>query len=103
MSASRTVDPVLVFRALGHPARLTMAVALGRGERCVTELKDLVGLSWSTVSRHLALLRQAGIVRDEKRGNQVVCSLSLPCVASFVQCLQAAAKGRKVEVRACGC
>lgn len=95
------VDPVQVFRALGHSARLQMTEELGRGERCVAELKELVGLSWSTVSRHLALLRQAGIVRDEKRGNQVVYSLTLPCVASFVQCLQAAAKGRRVEVRAC--
>lgn len=102
MAATRTsVDPATVFRALGNRARLRMAEHLAGGERCVAELVDLVGLSWSTVSRHLATLRAAGIVRDERRGNQVVYSLALPCVATFAQCLQAAAKGRRVEVRAC--
>jgi ArsR family transcriptional regulator len=47
------------------------------------------------------VLRAAGIVRDEKRGNQVIYSLALPCVATFTRCLVAAAKGRKVEVRTC--
>lgn len=95
------VDAVQVFRALGHPARLQMTEALGHGACCVTELKDLVGLSWSTVSRHLAQQHTAGIVRAEKRGNQVVYSLALPCVTALTQCLQAAAKGRRVEVRTC--
>lgn len=102
MTRSRpAVDPVAVFRALGNRARLRMAEHLAEGERCVAELVELVGLSWSTVSRHLATLRAAGVVRDERRGNQVVYSLALPCVAAFAQCLVAAAKGRKVEVRAC--
>lgn len=94
-------DPVLVFRALGHHARLAIAEKLADGERCVAELVDLVGLSWPTVSRHLAVLRTAGIVRDEKRGNQVIYTLALPCVATFARCLAAAAKGRKVELRTC--
>ncbi|HEX6813368.1 MAG TPA: metalloregulator ArsR/SmtB family transcription factor [Planctomycetota bacterium] len=90
-----SVDAVQVFRALGHPARLRIAEELAHGERCVADLVDLVVLSWSTVSRHLALLRAAGIVRDQKRGNQVFYSLALPCVATFASCLAAAAKGRK--------
>ena len=96
-----TIDPVRVFRALGHSARLQIAEALANGERCVADLRELVGSSWSTVSQHLAVLRQAGIVRGEKRGNQVVYHLALPCVATFTSCLLAAAKGRKVEVRTC--
>lgn len=94
-------DPVAVFRALGHRARLAIAEELASGERCVADLVDLVGLAWPTVSRHLGVLRAAGVVRDEKRGNQVIYSLALPCVATFTRCLAAAAKGRKVEVRTC--
>jgi DNA-binding transcriptional ArsR family regulator len=44
---------------------------LSRGERCVCELAALVGSEMPTVSRHLAQLRNAGIVDDEKRGAQV--------------------------------
>lgn len=76
-----------VFKALGHPSRLAMVDALGQGERCVCELRDLVGADMSTVSKHLALLKQAGVVRAEKRGNQVFYSLFLPCVTTFLACV----------------
>jgi ArsR family transcriptional regulator len=101
MQVAMQPDPVLVFRALGHQARLAIAEELASGERCVADLVELVGSSWPTVSRHLAVLRAAGIVRDEKRANQVFYTLALPCVATFARCLAAAAKGRKVELRTC--
>ncbi len=95
------IDPATVFRALGNRARLQIADELADGARCVADLVDLVGLGWSTVSRHLAVLRAAGIVDHEKRGNQVFYSLALPCVATFTRCLVAAGKGRKVLLRTC--
>jgi ArsR family transcriptional regulator len=94
-------DPARVFRALGHDTRLQIAQALGERERCVKELRELVDGSWSTVSQHLAVLRHAGIVDCTRQGNQMLYRLALPCVASFVSCLVAAAEGRQVEVRAC--
>ncbi len=95
------IDPVRVFRALGHEARLQIAQALAGGESCVNDLRELVGSSWSTVSQHLSVLRDAGVVASTKQGNQVVYRLALPCVATFTSCLQAAAKGKQVEVRTC--
>ena len=89
------------FKALGHPARLQIVDMLADGEHCVCELVDAVGLGWSTVSRHLAVLKSAGIVTDEKRGLQVFYRLALPCVGSFSICLDAARRGEDVEVRAC--
>jgi DNA-binding transcriptional ArsR family regulator len=89
------------FKALGNPARLQMVDLLTDGERCVCELVEAVGLGWSTVSRHLAVLKAAGIVEDEKRGLQVFYRLALPCVASFSACLDASRRGQNVEVRAC--
>ncbi len=58
-------------KALAHPARLFMLETLAGGERCVCELREMVGLDLSTVSKHLALLRGAGLVTDERRGTQV--------------------------------
>lgn len=82
------LDSVRIFRALGHRARLRMVLELGRGERCVADLVAHVGLSFATVSRHLAGLRDAGIVESEKRATQVFYSLALPCVIDFTACLE---------------
>ena len=84
-------DPAPVFKALGHPARVTIVRELIAGEKCVCELVDALGLGWSTVSRHLAVLREAGILADDKRGLQVFYRLELPCVANFIGCLDAPA------------
>jgi predicted transcriptional regulator len=76
-----------VFKALGHAGRLLMLDELSRGERCVCELAALVGSEMPTVSRHLAQLRNAGIVDDEKRGAQVFYRLVTPCVMNFFECV----------------
>lgn len=103
MSRARTQKPLKsrasVFKALGNPARLQIVESLGDGERCVCELVDLVGLGWSAVSRHLSVLKEAGVLTDEKRGQQVYYRLAMPCVVTFSACLDAAGKGEAVEVR----
>jgi ArsR family transcriptional regulator len=85
-----------VLKALAHPSRLLMVEELSRGERCVCELAELVGAEMPTVSRHLALLREAGIVEDEKRGVQVFYRLKTPCVMNFFQCV-AEVRSRTLE------
>lgn len=90
-----------VFKALGHPDRLRIVDDLTQGERCVCELVESVGSGWSTVSRHLSVLKGAGVVTDEKRGLQVFYKIALPCVPSFMDCLDAARQGEAVEMRRC--
>lgn len=75
-----------VFKALGHPSRLLMVDALKEGEKCVCDLQQLVGDDMSTVSRHLSILRQAGIVFAEKRGTNIYYRLALACLDSFLNC-----------------
>ncbi|MBI4659075.1 MAG: winged helix-turn-helix transcriptional regulator [Verrucomicrobia bacterium] len=76
-----------ILKALAHPARLFMVEELSRGERCVCELTAMVGSEMPTVSRHLSLLKQAGILEDEKRGAQVFYRLKTPCVMNFFKCV----------------
>ena len=76
-----------IFKALGHPARLRIVEELLGGERCVCELVDISTGGWSTVSRHLSVLKAAGIVEDEKDGLHVHYRLALPCVGTFLDCL----------------
>ena len=92
-----------IFKALGHPARLQVVNELAVGERCVNDLVDLTGLGWSTVSRHLAVLRSVGVIDDEKRGLQVFYRLKLPCVARFTACLHAAGEGQDVSFTVGSC
>lgn len=85
---NRFIPPDKVFRALANPARVQIVRELSDGsEKCVCALVDACGLGWSTVSRHLSVLREAGILVDEKRGLQVFYRLALSCVARFVDCL----------------
>jgi ArsR family transcriptional regulator len=78
-----------ILKALAHPTRLFIVNELSRGERCVCELTDLVGAEMPTVSRHLSVLKNAGILADEKRGPQVFYRLRVPCVLNFFKCVEA--------------
>lgn len=77
-----------VVKALAHPTRLFIVDELGRGERCVCELQEMIGADFSTVSKHLAVLRNAGVVEDEKRGLQVFYRLRVPCILRFFSCIE---------------
>lgn len=77
-----------VIKALAHPTRLFIIDELSRGERCVCELRDMIGADISTVSKHLSVLRGAGIVDDEKRGLQVWYRLRVPCILNFFGCIE---------------
>lgn len=76
-----------VFKALGHPTRLLFADHLAMGEKCVCELQALVHADMSTVSKHLTVMREAGIVTMEKRGSNVYYTLKMECLAGFFACL----------------
>ena len=78
-----------IVKAMAHPARLFVVDELSRnGERCVCELTEMVGTDMSTVSRHLAVLKGAGLVEDEKRGQMVYYRLRVKCVLNFFDCIE---------------
>jgi len=78
-----------VMKALAHPSRLFIVDELSRGERCVCELTEMIGADVSTVSKHLAVLREAGLVLDDRRGVQVFYRLRVPCILNFFGCVEA--------------
>ena len=90
----------IVVKALAHPTRLFIVDELSRrGERCVCELTELIGADISTVSKHLSLLKAAGIVTDEKRGNMVYYRLRIPCVVQFFDCIESVLRGNAGQCR----
>lgn len=80
-------DRARILAALSNPARLKMIVSLSQGEKCVCEMAEEVGLDMSTTSRHLAQLRQVGLLEDDRRGNMVFYKLKATCLPAFLQCL----------------
>ncbi|GAB4369400.1 MAG: hypothetical protein Kow0062_03290 [Acidobacteriota bacterium] len=86
-------------RALGNPARLAILAFLRDGEQCVCRIQPAIGLDMSTVSRHLAQLRDAGLVEDERRGAQVFYRLADPgTVAALLDALATVAARERQEV-----
>lgn len=77
-----------VLKAMAHPSRLFMIEELEKGERCVCDLTAMIGADVSTISKHLSVLKQAGIVVDDKRGNQVFYQLRVPCILNFFGCVE---------------
>lgn len=78
-----------VIKALAHPTRLFIVDQLaGADQRCVCELTAMIGADMSTVSKHLAVLKAAGIIEDRKRGAQVYYRLRVPCITQFFGCIE---------------
>lgn len=57
-----------IASALGEPRRIAALALLAQGERCQCELVEALGVSQSTVSSHMAILRRAGLVEARKDG-----------------------------------
>lgn len=88
MVQARFAARARIMKAMAHPTRLFIVDELSREERCVCELTDMIGADISTVSKHLSVLKNAGIVQDDKRGSQVFYSLRVPCVLNFFSCVE---------------
>ncbi len=77
-----------ILKALAHPSRLFIIDRLSRRDYCVQELAEMVEADISTVSKHLSVLKNAGIVKDEKEGQKVYYKINCPCVLSFFTCVE---------------
>ena len=79
------------FKAFGDPSRLKIISILSAKEMTVNEIVDQMNLSQPTVSRHLAILREAEVVIDRRDGQKVYYSLNKntvqTCCTGFCDCL----------------
>lgn len=84
----RSEGRAAVLKALAHPSRLLIVEKLAEKAHCVCELTEMVGSDTSTVSKHLSLLRNAGIISDRKQGTSVYYSLEAPCLLRLLACVE---------------
>jgi ArsR family transcriptional regulator len=87
-----------IFKALASPVRLAIVDFLSEGEKCVCSIVEHLGEKQSSVSRHLATLRNAGIVEARKDGLNIYYSLKTPCVNSFFCCIDNVIREQHEEI-----
>jgi len=89
-----------LFRSLGDPARLMIVRRLAAGPARVTDLAAGLGLAQSTVSKHLACLRDCGLVTSQPAGRASMFRLTQPALAGMIAAAEAvlAATGNAVAL-----
>ena len=79
-----TVRNVAILKALGHPTRLGIALRLAsEPETCACDFAEVFGVRQPTVSEHLRVLREAGVVRTRRNGTQICYSLDPSAVTAL--------------------
>lgn len=73
------------FKAMAHPSRLSIIAKLQEKECCVCELNEIIACDVSTLSRHLTVLKNAGLIEDRKSGNFVFYRLCCACIGEIFQ------------------
>jgi len=79
---------VIILKAMAHPTRLFILDKLKENTLCVCEINAMINADVSTISKHLALLKSAGLVSSLKKGLQVYYSLEMPCFLDPFVCVE---------------
>lgn len=77
-----------ILKALAHPIRITIFEMLSEGEKTVGEIVDLLCEKNANTSRHLAIMRNAGLVATRKEGLNIYYSIKMTCLLSMLSCLE---------------
>jgi len=74
-----------ICKAFAHPGRLQILDLLGQGEQGVSELQEALGISKTSISQHMAVLKSVGVLSTRREGKQLYCSLAMPEVKQACQ------------------
>jgi ArsR family transcriptional regulator len=77
-----------VLKTVSHPVRLRIVELLEHGEKSVTELKGLLGLTQPLTSQHLTQMRTRGVLGTRRDGSQVYYSIANPDVVKVIHCIR---------------
>ena len=92
-----------VVKAMAHPVRLMVIEFLKNGEHSFSEVFNLFKLDKSTVSKHLLVLKEAGIITSRKEGTDMIYKLEVPCVIDFFSCVTAVIESNVKKQQVCLC
>ena len=92
-----------IMKAMAHPVRLMIIDFLKKKEHSFAEVFDLFQLDKSTVSKHLLVLKEAGIICSRKDGLEMYYKLDVPCVTDFFTCVTAVIESNVKKQQICLC
>jgi ArsR family transcriptional regulator len=92
-----------IIKSLAHPVRLMMVEMLKTGEHPFSEIFDAFKLDKSTVSKHLLVLKESGIISSRKNGTDMIYRLDVPCITDFFGCVTAVIESNVKKQQACLC
>lgn len=92
-----------IIKAMAHPVRLMVIEYLKDGSRTFSEIFGLFGFDKSTISKHLLVLKEAGIVSSKKSGSDMIYTLEVPCVTDFFGCVTAVIENNVRRQQVCLC
>ncbi len=92
-----------IIKAMAHPVRLMIVERLGERPWSFSEVVSLFDLDKSTVSKHLLVLKSAGIVSSKKAGTDIIYTLEVPCVIDLFACVTAVIENNVQRQRICLC
>jgi ArsR family transcriptional regulator len=90
-----------IIKALAHPARLMVVELLKEGEAPFGKIHGLFESDKSTVSKHLLVLKEAGIVSSRKSGLDMFYRLEVPCITDFFGCVTAVIENTVEKQQCC--
>lgn len=77
-----------ICKAFAHPGRLQILDLLGQGELGISELQLALGISKTSMSQHVSILKSAGVLATRRAGKQIYCSLAMPEVKQACQLIR---------------
>jgi len=77
-----------ICKAFAHPGRLQILDLLGEGEQGVSQLQGALGISKTSISQHMAVLKSVGVLSTRREGKQIYCSLAMPEVKQACQLIR---------------
>lgn len=98
----RALDRALIVKAMAHPTRLLIMEALMQDEHCVNDLTEMAGCDITTLSKHLAVMKRAGLLACEKRGLNVFYRIACPCFPEFFRCIDLITTAGRKKI-SCAC
>lgn len=95
-------DRSIIVKAMAHPTRLLIMEALMQDEHCVNDLTEMAGCDITTLSKHLAVMKRAGLLACEKRGLNVFYRIACPCFPEFFRCIDLITTAGRKKI-SCAC
>ncbi|MHB8093030.1 MAG: ArsR/SmtB family transcription factor [Syntrophales bacterium] len=94
---------VKLVKAMAHPVRL-MVIEFLQGRECsFSEIFKLFQFDKSTISKHLLVLKESGVISSRKTGRKMIYKLEVPCAADFFRCTNLVIKDRVNKQLQCLC